>query len=191
MKANSGVEPESANGSKGGWASLDRQWCLHVCLAAPTNMPQWCRSSEVPSSRFWPGIVESAVPPILWRCFSSKAQATAANETGGMDISEGRSEDSAGMGYGSNTRLQWPRAAARPQGMRRMSGDRASLVWRLSGDVQRSAIEAVGEEEAGARTRGGLWGGPPAVHSLEKARARQCHCGHDSEAHIFSSGPVP
>jgi len=29
-----------------------------------------------------------------------------------MDISEGRSEDSAGMAHGSNTRLQWPRAAA-------------------------------------------------------------------------------
>ncbi|MCJ1356504.1 MAG: hypothetical protein MMC33_006499 [Icmadophila ericetorum] len=47
-----------------------------------------------------------------------------------------------------------------PQGMRRMSGDRASLVWRLSGDAQRSAIEAVGEEEAGPGMRQRLWDGP-------------------------------
>lgn len=53
-----------------------------------------------------------------------------------------------------------------------MSGDRAYSVWRLSGDVQRSAIEDVGEEEAGTGTRQRLRGGPPAVHSLERARAR-------------------
>ncbi len=56
-----------------------------------------------------------------------------------MDISEGRSEDSAGMAHESNARLQWPRAARVPQGM----------IWR-SGDGQTSAIEGVGEEEAGA-----------------------------------------
>lgn len=80
-----------------------------------------------------------------------------------------------------------------PQGMRRMSGNRASLVWRLSGDGQRSAIAAVGEEEAGAGTREGLWVGRPAVHSLEKARAPLWprFRAHNSEAHIFSSGPAP
>lgn len=49
-----------------------------------------------------------------------------------MDISEGRSEDSAGMAHESNARLQWPRAARVPQG----------LIWR-SGDGQTSAIEVL------------------------------------------------
>ena len=53
-------------------------------------------------------------PPLdrQWYLHVCMVQATAADETGGMNISEGRSEDSAGMGYGLNTRLQWPRAAA-------------------------------------------------------------------------------
>jgi len=40
-----------------------------------------------------------------------------------------------------------------PQGIRRISGNRAYSVWRLSDDNQRSAIEAVEEEEASAGAR--------------------------------------
>ena len=50
-------------------------------------------------------------PPLdrQWYLHVCMVQATAADETRGTDISEGRSEDPAGMGYGLNTR---PRAAA-------------------------------------------------------------------------------
>ena len=50
----------------------------------------------------------------LIHCYrlSLKTQATGADDARWMDISEGRSEDLAGMAHGSNTRLQWPRAAA-------------------------------------------------------------------------------
>jgi len=52
------------------------------------------------------------VPPIYCSRLSLKTQAIGADDARWMDISEGRSEDSAGMAHGSNTRLQWPRAAA-------------------------------------------------------------------------------
>ena len=52
-----------------------------------------------------------AVPPIRCSRLSSKTQATGADEARWMDISKGRSEDSADMARGSNTRLQWPRTA--------------------------------------------------------------------------------
>jgi len=87
---------------------------LLVCLAAPTKTPQWHRSGDVASrrrSRLSPWIGEGAVPPIHCRGLSSTIQATAADEIGGMDISVGRSEDSAGSECGSNTRLESPRAA--------------------------------------------------------------------------------
>ena len=82
-----------------------------------------------------------AVPRIRCSRLSSKTQLTGADEDRWMDISEGRSEDSAGMAHGSNTRLQWPRAAA-ARAARYVTDERG-----LSGNGQRSAIDAVGEEE--------------------------------------------
>ena len=51
-----------------------------------------------------------------------------------MDISEGRSEDSANMAHGSNIRLQWPRAVAARAVRYKTDNDRAYSAWRLSGD---------------------------------------------------------
>ena len=98
--------------SKERWPRLDRQSYLPGCADKDAIIASFgCRSLE---TCIWPFPVDrgKAVPSIHYRRLSLKTQATGADEARWMDISEGRSEDSAGMAHGLNTRLQWPRAAA-------------------------------------------------------------------------------
>lgn len=113
--------------SKERLSRLDLQSCLPGC--ADKDVAIACGMASKCGSRPSLLIVE-AMPPIRCSCFSSKTQAIGADEARWMDISEGRSEDSVGMVHGSNTMLQWPRAAAaRAPKCFRLSVDRASSVW--------------------------------------------------------------
>lgn len=92
------------------------------------------------------------MPPIHCSRLSLKTQARGADDARWMDISEGRSEDSAGMAHGSNTRLQWPRAAA-ARALECLTNECCSSVFGL-------VKEALGEEEARSGMREALLGWP-------------------------------